>query len=232
MKSVWITRTRPGADATAERVRALGHDAVTAPLLAVRAALQAVVDLTDVTLLAFTSANGVRAFAADSDERTLPVHPVGGSTAAAARAAGFADVRSADGDVAALAALIIARRPSGIVLHPGGVDQAGDLTGTLRSANIDARSAALYETVICAADDALLARLGSLDAVLLHSPKAARALAAQLGRTPSPGLHILCLSPHIAVSFGEGLGLGQAGAHRVSVAASPDDTALLSLLQV
>ena len=34
---IWITRAQPGADSTAERVRALGHDAVVAPLLAVEA---------------------------------------------------------------------------------------------------------------------------------------------------------------------------------------------------
>ena len=33
---IWITRAQPGADVTAERVRALGHDALVLPLLAVR----------------------------------------------------------------------------------------------------------------------------------------------------------------------------------------------------
>ncbi|MDB5446123.1 MAG: hemD, partial [Phenylobacterium sp.] len=35
-KKIWITRAQPGADATAERVRGMGHQALVAPLLAVR----------------------------------------------------------------------------------------------------------------------------------------------------------------------------------------------------
>ena len=35
-QKIWVTRAQPGADVTAERVRALGHDAIVAPLLAVK----------------------------------------------------------------------------------------------------------------------------------------------------------------------------------------------------
>ncbi|HET6969964.1 MAG TPA: uroporphyrinogen-III synthase, partial [Phenylobacterium sp.] len=100
---IWITRAQPGADATAERVRAMGHDAVVAPLLAVRPLLDVPVDLRGVAALAFTSANGVRAFADVSGERNLKVFALGAATAQAARAAGFKSVLSADGDVEALA---------------------------------------------------------------------------------------------------------------------------------
>jgi uroporphyrinogen-III synthase len=43
-----------------------------------------------------------------------------------------------------------------------------------------------------------LARLAELDAVLLHSPRAARALAAVLAVSPAPNLRALCLSPAVA----------------------------------
>jgi uroporphyrinogen-III synthase len=59
---VWITRARPGALATAERVRALGFEALVDPLLAIEF-LDAEIDLSHVAALAFTSANGVEAFA-------------------------------------------------------------------------------------------------------------------------------------------------------------------------
>ena len=49
---IWVTRAQPGADATAERVRALGHDALVAPLLAVRALPDVQVDLSGVAALA------------------------------------------------------------------------------------------------------------------------------------------------------------------------------------
>ena len=35
-QKIWITRAQPGAEVTAERVRALGHEAIVAPLLAVK----------------------------------------------------------------------------------------------------------------------------------------------------------------------------------------------------
>jgi len=124
---IWITRAQPGADATAERVRALGHEAIVAPLLAVRVIPDVHIDLRGVAALAFTSANGVRAFADASGERGLKVFAVGAATAQAARAFGFKSVLSADGDVEALAEGIAVRRGElrGAVLHPGAAEPAG-----------------------------------------------------------------------------------------------------------
>src|SRR4029450_1634901 len=85
---IWITRAQPGADATAERVRALGHEAVVAPLLAVRGLPDVTIDLAGVAALAFTSANGVRAFADASGERGLKVFAVRAGPAQGARRAG------------------------------------------------------------------------------------------------------------------------------------------------
>src|ERR1700760_3247119 len=86
---IWITRAQPGADATAERVRLMGHEPIIAPLLAVKLAPGVDVSLSGVAALAFTSANGVRAFADLSGERAIRVFAVGAATAEAAKAAGF-----------------------------------------------------------------------------------------------------------------------------------------------
>src|SRR5262245_41571800 len=94
---IWITRAQPGADATAGRVRALGREPLVAPLLEVSPAGGGPIDLAGVGALAFTSANGVRAFAAREAGRGLAVFSVGAATAAAARAAGFAEVAASDG---------------------------------------------------------------------------------------------------------------------------------------
>jgi uroporphyrinogen-III synthase len=195
-QKVWITRTQPGAALTAERVRALGHDAIVAPLLAVRAIEDAVVDLTGVAALAFTSANGVRAFAEASGERKLKVFAVGAATAQAAQAAGFSTVLSADGDVEALAEGIAARRNElrGAVLHPGAAEPAGDLAGALEKHGVAARRLILYETGPVALDPAEARALTRADAVLLHSPRAAKALAAVLKAHPAPKLRALGLS--------------------------------------
>jgi len=193
---IWITRAQPGADATAERVRALGHDPLVAPLLTVRPIEGVQIDLAGVAALAFTSANGVRAFADASGERGLRVFAVGAATAAAARAAGFRSVLSADGDVEALAEGIAARRGElpGVVLHPGAAEPAGDLTGVLERHGLEARRLALYETVPAPLGKAEAEQLARSDAALLHSPRAGRALARLLRTHPAPGMRVLGLS--------------------------------------
>src|SRR5689334_13474006 len=195
-QKIWITRAQPGADVTAERVRALGHEAIVAPLLTVKPLSDVAVDLSGVAALAFTSANGVRAFADISPERALRVFAVGAATAQAARAAGFRLVLSADGDVEALAEGIGKRRGElrGAVLHPGAAEPAGDLAGALAKHGIEARRLILYETVPVKLAPELAAELVQADAALLHSPRAAKALAALLKAHPAPRLRALGLS--------------------------------------
>ncbi len=195
-QKIWITRAQPGADATAERVRALGHDAIVAPLLAVRPLSDAQVDLGGVAALAFTSANGVRAFADLSGERSLRVFAVGAATAQAARVAGFKLVLSADGDVEALAEGIAQRRGElrGAVLHPGAAELAGDLVGALETHGVQARSLVLYETFPVKLEPELADELTKADAVLLHSPRASKVLAGVLKVHPAPKLRAFGLS--------------------------------------
>jgi uroporphyrinogen-III synthase len=195
-QKIWITRTQPGADATAERVRALGHEALVAPLLTVRPVEDAEIELRGVAALAFTSANGVRAFVERSGERRLKVFAVGAATAQAARAAGFGTVLSADGDVEALAEGIAARRNElrGVVLHPGAREPAGDLAGELEKHGVPARRLVLYETGPVKLGEAEAKTLVRADAALLHSPRAARALASVLKAHPAPKMRALGLS--------------------------------------
>jgi len=195
-KTIWITRAQPGADATATRVRALGHTPLVAPLLAVRKVEGARVELEGVVALAFTSANGVRAFAELSTERQLKVFAVGAATAQAAREAGFRRILSSDGDVAALSEGIAARRAElkGAVLHPGAAEPAGDLAGTLAVQGVEIRPLSLYDTAPVALDAAELERVAAADVALLHSPKAAEVLAGLLTDHPMPSLRALCLS--------------------------------------
>ena len=195
-RKIWITRAQPAAEATAARVRALGHEPFVAPLLAVHPVEGAEVDLRGVAALAFTSANGVRAFIEATPERSLRVFAVGAATAQAVRAAGFRNVLSADGDVEALAEGIAARKRDlkGAVLHPGAAEPAGDLVGALEGHGIEARRLVLYDTGPAELTPDELASLPEVDAVLLHSPKAAQVLAGLLKDTPLPKLRALCLS--------------------------------------
>jgi uroporphyrinogen-III synthase len=227
---VWVTRAEPGASRTAERLRVLGHDPLVAPLLEASPLPGASVELEGVGALAFTSANGVTAFAGLSPERALRVYAVGDATAEAARDAGFAEVRSTAGDVNALAAAIVADRAqiAGAVLHPAPRSPAGDLAGALRAAGLQARAAPLYETR--AADrlpSAIADVLPRMQAVLVHSPRAGQALA-RLSREPplsqhAPALSVFGLSPASLRDVGSVFG-------RVAASAAPEEAALLALL--
>lgn len=220
--TVWITRAQPGAEATARRVEALGFTALVDPLLEIRD-LTPTVDLTGVAALTFTSANGVEAFAKLTPVRDLPVFAVGEATAQAARAAGFAQASSADGDVEALAQRLIETRP-GLVLCAGAREPAADLPALLATAGVEARSLAVYAAEGGSPAPGTLARLPELDAVLLHSPRAARALAAVLAASPTPNLRALCLSPAVAEP------LANAPLKSVAFAPRPRESALLDLL--
>jgi len=198
-KKIWITRAQPSADVTAERVRALGHEAMVEPLLAVRHLPDVQIDLEGVAALAFTSANGVRAFAEVSGDRRLRVYAVGVATAQAARQAGFSSVLSTDGGVEALAMGVASRKAElmGVVLHAGATELAGDLVTELEKRGVAARGVALYETSAARPDEVRIRALLRADAVLLHSPKAARVLAQILRAQPAPHLRALGLSPEV-----------------------------------
>ncbi|HEX9808158.1 MAG TPA: uroporphyrinogen-III synthase [Alphaproteobacteria bacterium] len=177
--NVLVTRPEPEAVAIAADLAARGHTAVIEPLLAIVARPEAEVDLSGVQAVALTSANGARALAQRTARRDLPVFAVGDATAAAARAAGFAEVESAGGDVALLAALIAFRLDPGAgpVFHAAGRQVAGDLKDRLEQAGFAVRRAALYHAVASTAfspETAAALRDGRIDAALFFSPRTGR----------------------------------------------------------
>ena len=221
IRRVWITRAQPGAARTAARLTALGFTPVVAPLLTLRPlpeALGAAPDFVTVAALAFTSPNGVAAFAALTSElRALPVFAVGDATAEAARDAGFHDARSASGDIHALARLIAASSIQDLILAPGAREPAGDLPALLPDHNIQ-------RLPVYAAEETDAVPPPAFDAVLVHSPRAARALAALLPPAVAAQRLAVCISaaattPLQALSFTE-----------IRTADAPDETSMLTAL--
>ena len=217
---IWVTRTQPGAAATAERLSALGHEPIVAPLLDVRR-LDAPIDLTGIAAIALTSANAAEGLSGGD----IPVFAVGEATAHAALRAGFSDVQSASGDVYALGQRIAASLPPGaMVLHPCAAERAGDLEAPLANAGLKLRLLPVYETLAAPVDAAILRALAGADAVLLHSPKAARILTALLQSHPSTLDRAFCLSQAVADAL-RGIKIAN-----VAVATLSNDTALLNLV--
>lgn len=215
---LWVTRTEPDAEATARRLRDLGHEPVVAPLLEVRPLAGVKADFRGVSALAFTSRNGVSAFAALSKRRNLPVYTVGEATAEAARHAGFGAVSSADGDINDLVALIAVHPPTGKLLCPGPVEPAGDLIGQLAGHGVACTLLPVYETV--PTDQKVP---DALDGVIIHSPKAGRVLAELLTPAMARELRLYAISAAAASP------LSHLPFTSIEIAPEPDETALLGL---
>ena len=234
---VLLTRPREDAEALATRLEAAGHSVAIAPLITVE---PAIADLGDqdaagIAALAATSRNAIRALAGRRDLaalRRLRLYAVGPGTATLARAEGFADVVQGDGAARELAATILAdpARPPGVILHLTGDVQAFDLAAALRQAGIDARARIVYRTLqhdTLPPDVASALGAGSIDAVVLMSPRTARAFTSALHASGLAESHRhlwhLCLSATVA----RGL---PATATKVEIAAAPRLDEMLALL--
>jgi uroporphyrinogen-III synthase len=228
---IWVTRAAPEADATAKRLRKKGHAPLAAPVLEVRH-LDRPPDLGGVGAIAFTSRNGVRAFAALSAERALPCFAVGGGTARAASDLGFKSVKASAGDALALAAYIAGQRTTfqGEVLHAAPEQPAQDLIAALKDLQVPARAHVVYRAtplpLAPAALSALQANPPELDGVMVHSPQAARRLAEfpALERAAAE-LIAFCISPAAAEPL-KGLDF-----KAIRVAPFPNELSLLNLIE-
>ena len=208
--------TRPREDA-APLVRALaqrGVEALLAPMLTILPVAEAprrlAECLTGAQAVLFTSANGVRAFAAASPRRELPVLAVGDASAAAARIAGFRAVASADGNVDDLAELAAARLSpgAGALVHAAGTTVAGDLAGRLVERGFIVHRAVLYQAVPATSLEPAAAaamRRGEAAAALFFSPRTAATfvrLAAAAGVGDAcRAMTAVALSPAVATAF-------------------------------
>lgn len=234
MTTVLITRPLPDATRFAEDCARQEIDCVVAPLMRFERQ-PGEIDLTDIEALAFTSANGVRAFAAKTNARALKVYAVGPASAAAAQKAGFEDISAAQGDVAALAALIMndPARPSGSILHAAGASLAGDLIGRLSAASIPARRAVIYEMkealYLPAPARAFIEDAGDEAWVALFSPRSAALflrLAQDAALAPALAkLKAACLSAAVADS------VKLVSWRAVETAKAPNSAALLALMR-
>ncbi len=154
-----------------------------------------------------TSANGARH--APAGLTHLPCFAVGESTAAAARSAGFADVRTGPCDGAAAAAMMAA---AGVTraLHPCGREHLA----------VEAAGVAIERRIAYAAEPVQCGRLEGPAVAMIHSARAGARFAELAG--DKAGVAIAAISPAAAAAAGEGWAAK-------AVACAPRDQALLEL---
>jgi uroporphyrinogen-III synthase len=230
---VVITRPETDGERTAATLRARSHEVLLAPLMRVE---PIAADLSGAwSAIIITSANAPAALAANPAHQALmtrPLFAVGRRSADAARAAGFTDVNSADGDVRDLVRLIAERQAGATApwLYLAGENRAVDLVYELAVHGIAAEMRVVYRAVPAPFPPALIEALqaGAVDAVLHFSRRSgenylAGARAAGIAEAALTPPHY-CLSAQIAAP------LIAAGAARVTVAPRPEEAALIALL--
>jgi len=228
-----VTRPQADGERTAEALRARGHDVLLAPLMRIETVDADLAGTWGAVII--TSANAASALAGNPELATLcklPCFSVGRRSAEAARQAGFADVKSAGGDVRDLVRLIVAHKADSKapLLYIAGEDRAADLIGELTAHGIAAEMRIVYRAATAPFPPALVAAIkaGEVDAVLHFSKRSAEnylsgAAAAGIAREAQAVRHI-CLSAQIASP------LAAAGAARIAIAPRPDEAALIASL--
>ncbi|WP_409432403.1 uroporphyrinogen-III synthase [Litorimonas sp. RW-G-Af-16] len=221
LKTIWITRTRPGAVDSAAAWQAAGYAPIIAPLLDVTPPQNSPQKPDSSATLIFTSANGVLAYQSFDFSTHHAVITVGDKTALAARSAGFGDVLSADGqseDVTALVRAVVPKNTK--IVHCAGKHVRGSIIEDLQAAGYSAQRDLYYQSApVTALPDVDLA---ALSYVALYSPLAAKTLAALSPDTSH--MTAISLSPAIDAALGD-----QKFAAKY-VSSSPHEAVMIALL--
>jgi uroporphyrinogen-III synthase len=231
-----VTRPEPDGVRTATVLRARGHDVVAAALLRVESIADVELGIGPWSAVVVTSPNALPAIGAHprcAELLGLPVVAVGRRTAAAARAAGFADVTAAGGTARELVAHIrqssAGRREP--LLYLAGQDRSHDLAGELAPHGVAVRTVVVYRAVKAETFSPAIAALlaaGRLDGVLHFSRRSVEAYL-QCARTAGLLEQALRLS-HYCLSGQTAEPLTAAGAGSVQVAERPEEAALIDLI--
>lgn len=220
---VIVTRNEELAQPYIDAVTALGGEAVPQPLYHYRDLDAVLPDLSSYRALTFTSAQGVRRFAAVSPLRDMPVYAVGPQTGDEARRQGFTTIYHAAGTGGDLARLL--KPEDAPYLYGRAREISFPLAEAARERGMQADEVILYETVPVGD---FSWGIGA-DMVLFFSARAARIFAelaenkgfsGALGRTKA-----LCLGAGM-VEF-----LSPLRWREICVCASPDRAGMIELLK-
>lgn len=215
-----IIRPEPGASATAERVRAAGHEPLLLPFFEVTGRPWSASPPETFDALLLTSANAVRHAGPGLEPyRSLPAYAVGERTAAALRAMGIEPAATGSAGVQSALAKVEANHQK--LLWLAGEDHS----------MLEMPRGMTVETAICYTSEprplppTAAQIIAQADAVALHSARAAQHFSdsVQLLGCERAKIAIAAFSSAIAKAAGPGWAL-------VATAAQPTDSALLSAL--
>lgn len=233
--AILVTRPQPDNARTAAALQAQGYRPLSAPMLRFEKVMLALDEDAAFGAVVVTSANALRGLAdqpAAARLLGLPLFAVGDRTAQAAHDIGFRDVVSAGGDAADLRDLLdTQRRPTKPLIYLAGADLARDLATELGARGFEVVTHTTYRMapVTDLPDDVRAAfAAGTIDGVLHYSRRSARAFFHAAGLA---GLEISALAlPQLCLSGAVAAIARDAGATKVTAAATPDENALFAAL--
>lgn len=219
---IWVTRTAPDNFLTARRLMDMGHRTLLVPTLEAVPVDHEPLSCEPAAIL-FTSANGVRHHKPQPELAHVPVFAVGSHASELAIRAGYLTVTSTGGDADLAKILISLALPlASRIVHFAAREVGPTLPDHIRSLGHDYDQVAVYEVAEAAAEPAL-GSLKAIDAVTVHSAKAAARAAQLLQRSGWQG-KVWALSDACKLPFAEFVGA------RVLVASQPTERALLDLV--
>lgn len=229
---ILVTRPARDAERTAARLKAMGHEALCAPVMTI-AATDIPAPASDYDVLVVTSANGADRLTALPGWEDRIVYAVGPRTADAIRMQGMPrDLHIAAGDAVSLVGMITAEQPSrSRVLHITGVNHKAEPDASLRAAGFPVSTWTAYDAVAATILPGTIASALSesrLDAALHYSRRSVETLLCLLSdRHHADAFHRLkqfCLSEDIAQS------LRSRPIADIFIAQDPSEASLLDLL--
>ncbi|MDQ0317943.1 uroporphyrinogen-III synthase [Pararhizobium capsulatum DSM 1112] len=229
---VLVTRPETSAASTAEKLAALGHQALLLPLAKPvhNSAIAEMALAQEPGAVAVTSGEALRALTAESIEsnRDIPLFCVGNATARVAKDLGFRRVISGSGTGRELAKIVVDANP-GNLLYLAGRPRSQDFEQLLAQAQVPFRTVEIYEMIAINHDATVInerLRRERPEVILLYSRETARRffdLADIDTLIALKDLRFLCMSAYVAGAVPDGVG-------EIEIAEEPSERALMALV--
>ncbi len=222
-----VTRPLDDAQPLAEKLDALGHEAVVVPLLHILARDGIVIPDQSFQALCVSSANGLLAKTDLTRFHHTPFFAIGPQSALEARRQGFDHVHDRGGNVEGLVRTMCkALKPeNGPILYLSGSETTGDLEGKLKAEGFTVARVIAYDAAPSVVTE-LPQILAGADGVLLYSPRTAKLWVQQVQHakleSQATAMTHFCLSANVAAN------LPQGWSKRCS--RTPDENGMLTLL--